>query len=188
MQPNDIQTKVVENIGENLGEWLRAVPSELVNIIPESVWMSLSVDQKKEMLRQHNILDKYAGNKQEAPAQAPAVVMTSESTPALIVEQEQRFEKNPEFEKALAEFKEANKEKETDELETKPVLSQEEVKRVNEEKAQNSNTQSQSYNFFGYQPSNNIFTNAKQLAQTGDISDSKTWASTLISKIFSLFQ
>ena len=55
-----------------------------------------------------------------------------------------------------------------------------------EEKAQAANTGK--YNFFGYQPSQNTFANAKQISEESPVSDSKTWAATLIAKIFSLFQ
>ena len=187
MQPTDnIQPNLNETVPELTTEWLRQVPSELVNIIPENVWVSLSVDQKKEILRQHNIFEKYAGNKEEAPKIATNVVVSSESKPGIVVEQQQRLEKDPEFEKAFSEFKEISEQKEEEKV--APVLSQEDINRINTENANKANSQSQSYSFFGYQPSQTIFTNAKQSSQTGDVSDAKTWASTLISKIFSLFQ
>lgn len=182
------QTINVESTIESAQDWLRAVPPELVNIIPESVWMTLSLDNKKEILRQHNILEKYENlsNAEQTTAKVD-IAASSVEQEAVVVEQQQRVIRSPEFEKALEDLKMAseNGEENKDEV-AKPVLTKEELDRIDSEKAQSANVKT--YNFFGYQPAQATYSNAKQISNDGQISDSKTWAATLIGKIFSLFQ
>ena len=58
--------------------------------------------------------------------------------------------------------------------------------RVEQEKASNAN-QPKAPTFFGYQPSQATITNAVQIADNGDTSDSKTWAATILKKLFAIF-
>lgn len=189
MQASPLQQNNAENLNEILETGLKLVPSELMSIIPESVWITLTLDQKKEILRQHNLLEKY--QLPETPVQEQIATTEIPISPGpkneIIVEQEQKPERNPDFEKAISELDSVRNNQETTvAVETEPVISAEELQRVEEEQLKAASTGK--YTFFGYQPSQNTFANAKQISDDSPVSDSKTWAATLISKIFSLFQ
>lgn len=188
MQASPQQQNNAENINENLETGLKLVPQELVSVIPESVWITLTLDQKKEILRQHNLLGKYLSPEKptvltEQSIENKAFVPT---TPELIVEKEQSIERNPDFEKAISAFVAAKEDGSDTMTKSEPVVSAEELQRIEQEQSSVANTGK--YTFFGYQPSQTTFSNAKQISDDSPVSDSKTWAATLIAKIFSLFQ
>lgn len=185
MQPTVVQPNNNEVVSSNNSEWLNSLPSELINVIPESLWVTLTLDQKKEVLRQNGLLEKYTGNAQATSEQSTPVLESVEVSPSVLVEEVQKPEMSPEFQKVIEEFKEENKKGEE---EPKPVLSKEEIARIDAEKANNANTGGATYKFFGYQPSQNIYTNASKIADDGDVVDAKTWAATLIAKIFGMFE
>ncbi|MCC7290202.1 hypothetical protein IT417_03060 [bacterium] len=183
MQPTDLQNNN-EVKGPPQAEWLRETPAELVNIVPATVWSTLTVDQKQEMLRQHGIYEKYVKEvRVEEATPSVEVAPVTSTKPEVIVQQEQKVEKNEEFEIALNVLKE---EKKNSENFAKPVMPAEEVARVEAEQAKTANVKT--YNFFGYQPTTTTYTNAKSISNDAPVSDAKTWAATLIAKIFSLFE
>ena len=192
MQVANSQVNPVETLNEKEDLALRILPIELKGVVPETVWTTLSLDQKKEMLRHHNIFDKYLGPKegeqvviQDTPEVAKKVV---EVSPTVIVEKAQgEIEKtvDKEFEKVVLESKQIEKDRK-DEENNKPVLSKDELERIQAERAQAASVKG--YNFFGYQPQNTTITNAKTIANDNPVADGRTWAATLIAKIFSLFQ
>lgn len=185
MQPTVVQPNNNEVVSANNSEWLNALPSELLNIIPESLWVTLTVDQKKEVLRQNGLLEKYSANTVSPTEQATPTLEAVEVVPSVLVQEVQKPEMSPEFQKVIEEFKE---ETNKGEQEQKPVLSKEEIARIEAEKASNANSGGATYKFFGYQPSQNIYTNATKIADDGDVVDAKTWAATLIAKIFGMFE
>ncbi len=50
---------------------------------------------------------------------------------------------------------------------SKPVLSKDEIKRIQEEKASNANIKT--YSFFGYQPANATYSNAKSISDDNPV-------------------
>ncbi|MCK9368896.1 hypothetical protein M0R04_02865 [Candidatus Dojkabacteria bacterium] len=192
MQAINSQANTVETLAEKEDLALRILPVELKGVLPEMVWSTLTLDQKKEMLRHHNIFDKYLGQKdaeQVVVQDTPEVSKNiAEIAHTVTVEKAQNsVEKvvNEEFDKVVSESKQIEKERK-EEDEKKPVLSKDELERIRSEKAQAANIKG--YNFFGYQPQNATITNAKTISDNNPVSDGKTWAATLIAKIFSLFQ
>lgn len=187
MQANTtVQQQNVEAVEVKGDEVVRVLPSELTGIMPETIWATLSLDQKKEMLRQHNLFEKYFGIAKEEETAVETVTNPQESVPEIKVEagegQMEKF-KGAEFEKAVEEVKSIKEEKEG---KAQEVISPEEAKRIEEETASKANTQT--FKFFGYQPSQSTYSNAKNIADDNPVSDSKTWAATLIAKILQLFQ
>lgn len=188
MNPTTPVTNNIETVER--ADWLRAVPVELSPTVPETVWMTLTLEAKKDLLRQNGLLEKY-----ENPTQQSEQVNQQQETlkaevadapkAEVIVEQVQKVERSPEFAQAVEQLKEIDKKDDKVE-ENKPVLSKEDIQRIETEKAQSANIKT--YKFFGYQPSTTTYASAKSISTTGPISDSKTWAATLISKIFSLFE
>lgn len=198
---NNMQdTPIINNIEKKAvvegGEWIRSLPSELVGLIPDSVWGSLSLDQKKEIIRQNGILEKYTAP-QNTPevSQVPSPEVVSEVltmvedvvSEAPIVEQATNVTKeSSEFATLVEGVK--NRE-ETSEIESNKVdsdtLTVEEKARVEEETASNANTQT--FRLFGYQVDDDLTNNAQDISNNGDISDGKTWAATLLKKIFAIF-
>lgn len=63
MNPTSINSQsVAEAMPRELGERLaalRIMPTELLGKIPETVWQTLNIDQRAEILRQYGILEKY---------------------------------------------------------------------------------------------------------------------------------
>ena len=170
----------------NTNEWLRAVPVELSNTVPESVWMTLTLEAKKDLLRQNGLLEKYEGTTENLPVQNEVDLKVAEAPVAeVIVTQQEKVQRSPEFAKAVEELKDIDKQAENKKTE-QPVLSKEDISRIETEKAQSASIKS--YKFFGYQPSTTTYSSAKQISNTGNIDDSRTWAATLIAKLFSLFE
>lgn len=189
MQPGVTQQNNIETTEVQSADWLREIPTEIANLIPESVWVGMSLDQKKETLRQNGILEKYIGNQpiqpiEQASANNPELKVVDQSE--VIVQEEQKKEIDPQFKEAVDQFKKES-ESNNSEKDEKPVLSRDEINRIESEKASSANMAGSSYKFFGYQPSQNIYTNAKKISDDGDVADSNTWAATLIAKIFGLF-
>lgn len=60
-QPNVIQNPEIQDQIKEKVKSLLEVPVELQAVIPGSIWGSLLPDQRIELMRQHNILDKYVG-------------------------------------------------------------------------------------------------------------------------------
>ncbi len=198
---NNMQdTPIINNLEKKAvvdgGEWIRSLPSELVGLIPDSVWGSLSLDQKKEILRQNGILDKYAApqNTQEvSQAPTPEVVTQVPTMVEDVVTEAPIVEQAPSVTKESAEFatlvegvknSEENAEIESNKVDS-TTLTAEEKARVEEETASNANTQT--FRLFGYQVDDDLTNNAQDISNNGDISDGKTWAATLLKKIFAIF-
>lgn len=184
-------TPITNNIEtQEQAEWLRALPAELAPTVPESVWMTLTLEAKKDLLRQNGLLEKYENpiQQSEQVAKQPDTLKTEIAeapNTEVVVEQVQKVERSHEFAQAVEQLKEVGK-KDDETEEKKPILSKEEIQRIDTEKAQSANIKT--YKFFGYQPSTTTYASAKSISNSGPIDDSKTWAATLITKIFSLFE
>lgn len=199
MQDSQIVTNNVEKkVGLESTEWIRKLPEELVGLIPDSVWGSLSLDQKKEILRQNGILEKYitqsvqpnSENVTAEQVQSPAEVLPSTTPESIsqspVVEQSQNVSKESQ---EFASLVDAVKKEELDvqknsPLDTKPKdLTSEEKDRI----AQETLTVNNQTFKLGYQVSDDTVANSEKLSKEGDVSDGKTWAATLWSKIFAIF-
>ncbi|MBI2356715.1 hypothetical protein HYV12_01550 [Candidatus Dojkabacteria bacterium] len=191
---NNLETKsaALENAG-----WIRTLPTELVGLIPDSVWSTLSLDQKKEILRQNGILEKYNSNQPtaEQPVESldelPSLEVSSEVSSAPLVdapkvEEQVNASKESEEFATLVETVKENEIKLTESgVEDGNKLSAEEKSRVEEENATTANTQT--FKLFGYQVDDALTNDASNISEQGDINDGRTWAATLIKKIFAIF-
>ncbi|KKR06441.1 MAG: hypothetical protein UT34_C0001G0482 [candidate division WS6 bacterium GW2011_GWF2_39_15] len=170
------------------GKWLHLLPKELVGILPEGVWTTLTLDQKKDILRQNNILDKYLGPKpqeqivqsSQTPLEADEAV--KEVSAPTVEKINEVSDESREFAKAVSEVKE--KESLEEVKPEQPQVSAEEKARIAEETASHANTQT--FTLFGYQVDDNVARNSKEISETGEVEDGKTWAATLIKKIFAI--
>lgn len=184
-------TQVTNNIEKvEQSEWLRSVPIELAPTVPESVWMTLTLEAKKDLLRQNGLLEKYenlvrGGESEYLKTDVVTTEIAQSPQNELVVEEVQKVERSPEFAQAVEQLKAVDT-KNDKKIERKPVLNKEEIQRINVETAQSANIKT--YKFFGYQPTATTYANAKSISNSGPVDDSKTWAATLISKIFGLFE
>ncbi len=170
--------------GSNLIEGiLHKLPDELLGIIPESVWVGLTLDQKKDVLRQNNLLEKYSSESQPV-LESETIENPSEVRANVVVERvpESKVERNPEFAGVLSEIQK-NEEK------VKKNLSQEDLNRIESEKltSQSSGKSSWGAKVFGYSISDDVIQGSEEVSKTGDLEDGRTWASTLIRKMLAVF-
>lgn len=185
MQGINNQGQLIEE-GITKEDFLRTLPLELVGEVAEDAWIGMSLDQKKEILRKKGIFEKYV-SQEISPVESGEHGTQQIDVPVRqeVLVSEEKTEKfgGDEFEKAVEEVKNIEKDKVVEEIET---LSQEEQGRIEEEKSTSANTGN--YKFFGYQPSSQTFVNPKQISDDNPVIDSKTWAATIVAKILGLFQ
>jgi hypothetical protein len=179
---NTISAVPNNEIKEGIEEVLRVLPAELTGVIPESVWLNLSVEQKKEILRQHNLLEKYSTEEKIVPAaqEAESAKEVETSVPDVVVEEATRPEeiRSPEFAQALEQAREV-------ESQAQKEFSIEDKTRVEEETAVNASSAKSSWGakVFGYSVSDGAVNNSEQVSTVGSTDDGRTWAATLIRKI-----
>lgn len=165
--------------GQNLLEGvLHVLPQELLGVMPESVWGGLTLDQKKDVLRQNNLLEKY-----DTPLQNPVLEVSSEtgefSAPSVAVEHIEPTEvvRSPEFKEVLENIQESEKNQETLNAEEKERISQESLI------SQSTGKASWSAKVFGYVISDDTVNRSETISQEGGLDDGKTWVSTLVRKM-----
>ncbi len=164
---------------------LHALPKELLGVMPESVWATLSLEQKKDVLKQNGLLEKYS-NTPEKPAEDVQVAVESAPKPeaqvGVVVQQEKKDEyvRDPEFQKMAEDIR---KEQEL----PAQQLDADEKEMVKVESGTSSNVKSGGVKFFGYSASDDVSSNASDISQNGSVEDGKTWTATLIQKILAVF-
>ena len=175
--PTNVETNDREASIEGV---LHALPQELLGVIPENVWTGLSVDQKKEILRQNNLLEKYSGQSPEAQAEEPSQA-EQVASPDVVVEQVQR----PEAAERAPEFAQAVQEVQKIEQDVKEDLDVDEQARVDAEVASQQSSAKGSWGakIFGYTVRDDTVQNAEDISKNGDLEDGRTWVATLIGKI-----
>lgn len=183
-QISPVPNNEIKEGGKQLEDILRALPQELLGVIPESVWINLSLDQKKEILRQHNIFEKYTAAEQpQAEVENTVTTEIEEKKPDVIVEQANQPEqiRTPEFAKALEEAKEIENNAQNE-------LPVEETQRVEDETASAQNTAKSSWGakVFGYTVSEDTASKSEELSLKGDPEDGKTWAATILRRILAM--
>lgn len=191
MQDTPIVNNLERKVGEESSSWIRSLPKELVGLIPESVWSTLSLDQKKEILRQNGLFEKYnSAPVAEVPVAETApvepVALTEVVSEAPIVEtQITSTKESQEFATLVEGFKNVEKQSVEEKREDAVVLTQEEKARVDQETAKSANTQT--FKLFGYQVDDATAQNSKDISDNGSLEDGRTWAATLLKKLFAIF-
>lgn len=181
--PSTINPEVATQVKESIGSLIE-VPSKLKEIVPQSVWATLNPDQRMELLKQHNLLQEYApARTPEALQEAPPTVVAQEQAPTVV---DAQIEQAPlpeaaEFQQAVEVAKEV--ERTTEPIQQEPLPAPEQA-RVDAEQATTANQGAKSVS--GYTPSDNLVTNAKQIAQTGPVEEASTWTATLLQKIWAV--
>ncbi|HVX92933.1 MAG TPA: hypothetical protein VHA74_02340 [Candidatus Dojkabacteria bacterium] len=197
----------VEQQKASKGEWLHQLPPELVGVLPQNIWVSLSIEQKKDLLRQHNLLDKYNDIQEHPVAESTHVVSTEElppietstqanniESPALPVEAP-KVSEVPEVmtvDKGMAPEKEQFA-KSVESLKAKEqarnqenAIAEEDKARIAQEQASNVNKKNNVKTSIGYKISDDTVTNAVTLSHNGNTDDGRTWAAALVRKIFAI--
>jgi hypothetical protein len=175
----------ISEVSKQLEDVLKVLPQELLGVLPETVWVNLSLDQKKEILRQHNLFEKYnVAEQPQVVTETPVAEVKPEAqVPDVVVEQASRVEqiRTPEFAQAL----EAAREIEDKSKEDLPVA---DAKRIEEETATVQSTAKSSWGtkVFGYTVSEDTVSKSEELSAQGDVEDGRTWAATLLRKILAV--
>ena len=195
----------VEQQKSSKGEWLHQLPPELVGVLPQNIWTSLGLEQKKDILRQHGLLDKYNNegaadheidtvasaelphietgssiNSVESPVSPVEAPKVSEVPEVLTVDKGMAPEKEI-FAKSVEDLKAKEKASKTNEN-----LSSDDKAKVAQEKAGDASKKNTVKTSVGYPISDSIVTNAVELSHGGNTDEGRTWAAALVRKIFAI--
>jgi len=181
----NVNTTEKRNGLNDSGSWMRKLPVELEGVMPESAWLSLSREDKLEILRRQgkDIFEKYLNPSADVTSSIESSAEVNESKPTVNVENAntESLEKK-EFASEVSRVKEVEKEF------TSESVIVEDKQRIEEETAKASNTGlNSSVKVFGYSVSQSAIQNANTVSDSGDVSDGGTWAATLIKKILAIF-
>jgi len=184
--------------------FLRTLPEELKGVMPENVWSSLSLEQKKEMLRQNGILEKYLKPQPETEveqipnaAETAAIPKTPPTAPEIAPagevvisrEMQEKDKLTEEFKEAVEEFKKV--ESSVEEVEAESAVKQEEgdqgANTATEPQVSADLAGSEGLKFFGYQPSPQLLKSSEKVSAEGKIEDAATWTATLLQRLFAMF-
>lgn len=195
MQPiNQVNTNSEVIRKESDNSWIYKLPTELSTVLPENIWSTLSLDQKKQILRDYGLYERYVSSQEVV--EADIVPTVSQPTTETIVEKQSE---TPEIIDANASNNLVDREVFTSQLEQIKLseqelenqkLSKEEQGRIDAERATQANTASsvgKTVKVFGYQIPMPTINNAKSIADNNPTSSSDTWAAVLAKKILAIF-
>mgnify|MGYP001190433103 CR=1 FL=1 len=195
MQPiNQINNNIENGKVIEKDIWMTKLPDELLNVLPEGIWLTLSVDQKKQILRDYGIYDKYIKPEVVSTPVVNNVVNTeinnnesfviTPQTPEIIdINSQKNTQEREVFSSQLEQIKKSEEELENE-------LSKDDKARIEVETAKIANTGgagSKSVKVFGYTIPMPVISNAQSIASDNPVSDGSTWAAVIVKKIFAIF-
>lgn len=188
---NQVNSKLESDKVIERESWMIQLPGELLNVLPESIWLTLSVDQKKQILRDYGIYDKYVvepdNNKDDTNTfqeNKNEITVATPQTPEVIdINSQSGIQEREVFQSQLEDIKKS-------EEELKNELSQDDKAMIDVETANLANTGgrgSNGVNVFGYNIPVQIINNAQSIAANSSVTDGSTWAAVLVKKILAIF-
>ncbi len=195
MQPiNQVNTNSEVLRKESDNSWIYKLPTELSTVLPENIWSTLSLDQKKQILRDYGLYERYVSSQEVIDADlvpqvsqpiAETIVEKQSDTPEIIDGNASNNLVDREvFTSQLEQIKLSEQELENQKL------SQEEQERIDTERATQANTASsvgKTVKVFGYKIPMPTINNAKSISDNNSVSSSDTWAAVLAKKILAIF-